>query len=148
MVVAIFRELTPGGWDPVAGGAVSRLVQQTSRRDLLRPSAFANSLVGQKDGVRISAAGMLTYNRLRGDSQALLPLRAPTGGGPKTLRLSISTTAAPGAAWNGRPLAWESGGGSPPLHTAELTTKAGDAGLLSLTVSSGGLLKLAWRDAR
>lgn len=147
-VVAIFRELPPGGLDPVANGGVSRLVQQTSRRDLLHPEAFKPALVAQKGGVKVLPAGQLIYNRLRGDAQTLLPLRAPTAGGAQRLRLEFAAKDAPAASWNGRPLTWTSADGKPPVHTAELEAAAGDAGLLTLAVTAGGQLNLNWSRVR
>ena len=149
-VVAIFRELPLGGFDPAVNGGVSRMIQSTSRRDLLQPAAFQAAMVAQAGGVKINPAGQLIYNRLRGESQALLPLRAPTGSGPQTLRLTFTATAAPATAWNGKPLTWTSkpGTGKLAAHTTELTANAGDAGLLSFNLSAGGVLKLDWTRTR
>jgi hypothetical protein len=148
IVVAIFRELKPGAMDPAANGAVCRLVEATSRRDVLDPRTFQAAVSARKGAVELLPAGQLVANRLRGEGQCHLPLRAPTDGGPQTLSLAIRTPAAPAAWWNGKPVAWTSSTSTPPKHTAELPANAGDSGLLSLNVTVAGTLELGWRRAR
>ncbi len=143
LVVAIFREPPPGSLDPAINGAVCRLVEVTSRRDLLNPTAFKAGAVAQTGGVKLVPAGDLISNRLIGQSQCHLPLKAPADSGLQALRLTFSA-AAPTAWWNGERVTWTTTGSSPPTYTADLPAKAGACGLLSLNVSVGGVLKLDW----
>jgi len=149
-VVAVFRELPPGGFDPAANGGVSRMIQSTSRRDLLNPVAFKPAMAAQKAGVKINPAGQIIYDRLRGESQTLLPLRAPADKGPQTAHLAFAATVAPKTWWNGQPLTWASktGPGGLSIHTTEITAHAGDAGLLSFALTAGGVLQGEWKSAR
>lgn len=150
LVVAAFREIPPGGFDPETSGAVSRMLQSASRRDLLEPRAFRPALAIQRGDLRINPAGIVIYNRLRGDSQTLLPLRAPVGKGNQTLRLTFTSASAPAAAWNGQPLAWDSqpATGNLSAHAAQLALGDGQTGVLSLALTNGGMMKFDWKAAR
>jgi hypothetical protein len=143
IVVALFQEPPPGSLDPTTNGAVCRLVQTSSGRDLLNPAAFAAGVVAQAGGVGIVPAGALIGNRLSGQSQCHLPLKAPADSGLQALRLTFNADA-PTAWWNGKSVAWTASGGSPTAYTANLPVKPSDCGLLSLNVSVGGALKLEW----
>ena len=144
LVVAIFREPPPGSLDPATNGAVCRLVEVTSRRDLLNSAAFNAGAVAQTGGIKLVPAGDLIGNRLIGQSECHLPLKAPADNGPQSLRLTFSATTAPTTWWNGKRVTWTTTSSSPRTYTADLPAKAGDCGLLSLNVSVGGVLKLDW----
>lgn len=147
LVVAIFQEPPPGSIDPATNGAVGRLIQATSRRDLLNPTAFKAGALAQTGGIKLVPAGDLISNRLVGQSQLHLPLKAPADAGVRALRLTIPIADAPPSWWNGKAVAWTTSGGSPITYTADLPVKPSDCGLLSLTVSTGGVLKLEWIKA-
>jgi hypothetical protein len=148
-VVVVHRELPAGSLDPVANGLACRLVDSNWRRDLLLPSAFKTAAIPQKGALQLKPAGQLINNRLRGESQCHLPLKAPASG-PQILRLTLAAAAAPVAWWNGRPVIWKSqpGKGAAATHTAELPANAGASGLLSLTVATAGTLSFDWERAR
>ena len=146
IVVAIFQEPPPGSIDPATNGAVCRLIQAASRRDLLNPAAFNAGAAAQPGAIKLVPAGDIIGNRLVGQSQCHLPLKAPADSGLQALRLTFSADA-PTAWWNGKAVTWTASGGNPAAFTADLPAKAGDCGLLSLTISVGGVLKLEWVKA-
>jgi hypothetical protein len=146
IVVAIFQEPPPGSIDPTTNGAVCRLVQATSRRDLLNPTAFKAGAAAQTGAVKLVPAGDLIGNRLSGQSECHLPLKAPANSRLQALRLTFSA-ATPAAWWNGQAVTWTATGGSPITYTANLPVKPSACGLLSLNVSASGVLKLDWIKA-